>query len=415
MADFNPLDPRLRTDPYSIYQELRLEAPVYWQPLMQTWVLTTYQDNLEVLRDHAAFSSERTRAKNALVQQLESYRLSSGPLGTTPTMLSLDPPAHTRMRSLANKAFTPRVVERSRPHIQEIAEGLLDALPEPGSLDVVADLAVPLPMIVIAEVLGVPVSDRERFKAWSTDIAAGLGGPFQPQQVMDLARDSSNAVADYFRDLIAKRRSEPRDDLLSGLIAAEEQGDLLSEDELIATCILLLIAGNETTTHLIGNGMLALLRNPEQRRRLQADPSLIETAVDEMLRYEGSVQMTSRIVDHDQEFRGQRFEEGQVVLVLLGAANRDPAQFPEPDAFDVSRRPNRHLAFGQGIHYCLGAPLAVAEAQVAFQTLLRRLPEPEAAFDEPDWSQNFVLRALKSLPVTSNPTSTKEETFPRRD
>ena len=401
MADFNPLDPRLRSDPYSIYRELRQEAPVYWQPLMQTWVLTKYEDNLEVLRDHAAFSSERTRAKNALVQQLESYRLSSGPLGTTPTMLSLDPPAHTRMRSLANKAFTPRVVERSRPHIQEIAEELLDALPRPDTLDVVADLAVPLPMIVIAGVLGVPVSDRDRFKAWSSYITAGLGGPFQPQSVLDRARDSSNAIADYFRDLIAKRRNEPRDDLLSGLIAAEEQGDLLSEDELIATCILLLIAGNETTTHLIGNGMLALLRNPDQRRRLQADPSLIESAVDEMLRYEGSVQMTSRVVDHDLEFRGQRFEEGQVVLVMLGAANRDPAQFSDPDAFDVSRRPNRHLAFGQGIHYCLGAPLAVAEAQITFQTLLRRLPEPEAAFDEPDWGQNFVLRALRSLPVTS--------------
>jgi hypothetical protein len=407
MVDFNPLDPRLRTDPYSIYRELREEAPVYWQPGMQTWVLTRYEDNLAALRDHASFSSERTRAKNVLVQQLESYRLSSGPLGTTPTMLSIDPPAHTRMRSLANKAFTPRVVERSRPHIAEIANELLDALPEPGSLDVVADLAVPLPMIVIAEVLGVPLSDRERFKAWSSDIAASLGGPFQPQEVLDRARDSSNAIAGYFRALVASRRGEPRDDLISALIAAEEQGELLSEDELIATCILLLLAGNETTTHLIGNGMLALLRNPDERRRLQADPSLIETAVDEMLRYEGSVQMTSRIVDHDVEFRGRRFEAGQVVLLLLGAANRDPAQFPDPERFDAGRRPNRHLAFGQGIHYCLGAPLALAEAQIAFQTLLRRLPEPEAAFDEPEWGSSFVLRGLKRLPVTSRQSGTK--------
>jgi cytochrome P450 len=408
MADFNPLDPRLRTDPYAIYRELREEAPIYWQPMMQTWILTRYQDNLDALRDHASFSSERTRAKNALVQQLESYRLSSGPLGTTPTMLSIDPPAHTRMRSLANQAFTPRVVERSKPHIQEIANELLDALPEPGRLDVVADLAVPLPMIVIAEVLGVPISDRERFKTWSTDVAASLGGPFQPQEVLDRARDSSNAVADYFRNLIAKRRSKPQDDLLSALIAAEEQGDLLSEDELIATCILLLIAGNETTTHLIGNGMLALLRNPDQRRRLQADLSLSPTAVDEMLRYEGSVQMTSRIVDHDLDFKGQRFEEGQVVLLLLGAANRDPAQFPNPETFDVARRPNRHLAFGQGIHYCLGAPLAVVEAQIAFETLLRRLPEPEANFETPDWGASFVLRGLKSLPVISKAAFAKQ-------
>jgi len=408
MADFNPLDPRLRADPYSIYRELREEAPVYWQPMMQTWILTRYEDNLAVLRDHAAFSSERTRAKNALVQQLESFRLSSGPLGTTPTMLSVDPPAHTRMRSLANKAFTPRVVERSRPHIQEIADELLDALPEPGTLDVVADLAVPLPMIVIAEVLGVPASDRERFKGWSSDVAASLGGPFQPPDVLEKARNSSNEIADYFRDLMARRRREPRDDLISALIAAEEQGDLLSEDELIATCILLLIAGNETTTNLIGNGMLALLRNPEQRRRLQADPSLIETAVDEMLRYESSVQMTSRIVDHDIDFQGQRFEEGQVVLLLLAAANRDPAQFPDPERFDAGRRPNRHLAFGQGIHYCLGAPLALAEAQIAFQTLLRRLPEPEGAFDQLEWGQSFILRGLKRLPVTSQKAPGKQ-------
>jgi cytochrome P450 len=407
LADFNPLDPRLRTDPYSIYRELREAAPVFWQPLMQTWILTRYEDNLAVLRDHVSFSSERTRAKNALVQQLESYRLSSGPLGTTPTMLSVDPPAHTRMRSLANKAFTPRVIERSRPHIQEIANELFDALPQPNAIDVVADLAVPLPMIVIAEVLGVPVSDRERFKGWSSDVAASLSGPFQPPDVLEKARISSNEIADYFRALIAKRRSQPGDDLISALIAAEEQGDLLSEDELIATCILLLIAGNETTTNLIGNGMLALLRNPEQRRRLQADPSLIDTAVDEMLRYESSVQMTSRIVDHDVEFRGQRFEEGQVVLLLLAAANRDPAQFPEPERFDAGRRPNRHLAFGQGIHYCLGAPLALAEAQIAFQTLLHRLPEPEPAFDQPEWGQSFILRGLKRLPITSRAAPAK--------
>jgi hypothetical protein len=407
MADFNPLDPRLRTNPYEVYRELREGAPVFWQPLMQTWVLTRYDDNLTVLRDHASFSSERTRAKNALVQQMESYRLSSGPLGTTPTMLSIDPPAHTRMRHLVNKAFTPRVIERIRPHIAEIADQLLDALPEPGALDVVSDLAIPLPMIVIAEVLGVPLSDRERFKSWSTDVANSLGGPFQAPEVLERARLSSLEIADYFREQIAQRRKAPREDLLSALCAAEEQGDLLSEDELIATCILLLVAGNETTTNLIGNGMLALLNHPEERRRLQADPSLIESAVDEMLRYEGPVQMTSRVVDHDLEFRGQRFEEGQVVLLLLAAANRDPAQFPDPDRFDVARRPNRHLAFGQGIHYCLGAPLAVAEAQIAFQRLLRRLPEPEAAFEAPEWGQSFILRGLKHLPVRSGAVASK--------
>ena len=266
----------------------------------------------------------------------------------------------------------------------------------------VNDLAIPLPMIVIAEVLGVPLSDRERFKAWSTDVANSLGGPFQAPDVLDRARRSSNEIADYFRDQIAQRRQAPREDLLSALCAAEEQGDLLSEDELIATCILLLVAGNETTTNLIGNGMLALLNNPDERRRLQADPSLIESAVDEMLRYEGSGA-------DDLAHRGPRLRvprparsrRGRWCLLLLAAANRDPAQFPEPERFDVARRPNRHLAFGQGIHYCLGAPLAVAEAQVAFQTLLRRLPEPEAAFETPEWGQSFILRGLKRLPVRS--------------
>lgn len=400
MADFNPFDPRLRTDPYGVYRELREESPVFWSPMLQVWLLTRYTDVFDALKDHKRYSSERTRAKNPLVQQLESYRMSSGPLGTTPTMLSIDPPDHTRMRSLVSKAFTPRQVERVRPHMQEIADGLLDALPEPGRMDVVADFAVPFPIIVIAEMLGIPASDRERFKAWSTDIAATLGGPFQPAEVLERSVKASNELADYFRAQIALRRAEPRDDLLSALCAVEEQGDLLTEDELIATCILLLIAGNETTTNLIGSGMYTLLRNSDELRKLQADPSLMPSAIEEMLRYEPSAQMTSRIVAEDFELHGNRFEPGQVVLTVLAAANRDPEMFPEPDRFDVTRTPNRHLAFGHGIHHCLGAPLAVVEARIAFESLLRRMPEPQAAFEAPEWGQSFVLRGLKTLPVT---------------
>jgi cytochrome P450 len=316
-------------------------------------------------------------------------------------MLSLDPPAHTRMRNLVNKAFTPRVVERVRPHIQDIADALIDALPDLQRIDVMRDLAVPLPVIVIAETLGVSVSERERFKAWSSDVAGTLAGPFQPADVLDRARVSSNELADYFRDELNKRRRAPRDDLLTALLQAEEHGDLLSEDELLATCILLLVAGNETTTYLIGNGMLALLEFPDQRRRLQAEPSLIASAVDEMLRYDGPVQMTSRIVMEEMEFRGKKMEPGQVILTLLGAANRDPAQFEDPDSLDIGRQNNRHLGFGYGIHYCVGAPLAVVEAQVAVNTLLRRFPEPEPAFETPEWGSSFILRGLKSLPIVS--------------
>ena len=401
MADFNPFDPRLRSNPYAVYKELRDEAPVHWGPVMQVWVLTRYEDVLAVLRDHTRFSSERTRATNPFVKQMEEYRLASGPLGRSPTMLSLDPPAHTRTRNLVNKAFTPRVIESIRPHIQEIAEGLLDRLPEPNRIDVVADLAVPLPVTVIAELLGVPSADQERFKAWSTDIAGTLGGIFQPAELLDRAQKSSLELADYFRAQIGLRRTEPRDDLLSSLIAAEEQGDLLSEDELIATCMLLLVAGNETTTNLIGNGMLALLEHPDQLRILQNDSSLIPAAVDEMLRYDGPVQMTSRIVAEELEFQGKRMEPGQVVLAVLGAANHDPEQFDDPESFDITRFAKRNLAFGHGIHYCIGAPLALAEAQIVFESLLRRFPNPRAAFETPAWGQSFVLRGLKSLPMTS--------------
>ena len=400
MADFNPFDPRLRSNPYEVYRELREEAPVFWSPIMQVWLLTRYDDVFDTLKDHRRFSSERTRATNPLVQQLESYRMSSGPLGTTPTMLSIDPPDHTRMRSLVSKAFTPKQVDRVRPHMQEIAEALMDALPEPGRMDVVADFAVPFPIIVIAELLGIPASDRDRFKAWSTDIAATLAGPFLPADVLERSVRSSNELADYFRGQIAQRRTQPRDDLLSALCAVEEQGDLLSEDELIATCILLLIAGNETTTNLIGSGMFTLLQNPEQRRWLQADPSRLPSAVEEILRYEPSAQMTSRVVAEPMELRGQTLEPGQVVLTVLAAANRDPEVFPDPDHFDVTRSPNRHLAFGHGIHHCLGAPLAVVEARIAFESLLRRMPDPQAAYEAPEWGQSFVLRGLKALPVT---------------
>jgi cytochrome P450 len=399
MADFNPFDPRLRSDPYEVYSELRDEAPVFWSEMMQVWLLTRYGDVLEALKDHRRYSSERTRSTNPLVLELEHYRLSSGPFGTTPTMLSLDPPDHTRMRGLVSKAFTPRQVERVRPRMEDIARELLDSLEEPGHMDVVADFAVPFPIIVIAEMLGVPATDRAQFKAWSTSIAATLAGPFLPPEVLERSVRSANELADYFRGQIELRRAEPRDDLLSALCAVEEQGELLTEDELIATCILLLLAGNETTTNLIGSGMLTLLRFPDERRRLQADFSQLPGAVEEMLRYESPAQMTSRIATEPIKLRGHRFEPGQVVLTVLAAANRDPRRFRQPDRFDIMRRPNRHLAFGQGIHYCLGAPLAVVEARIAFESLLRRMPEPQAAFETPDWGPSFILRGLKSLPV----------------
>ena len=401
MVEYNPLSPEVRANPYPTYAAMRAEEPVYWLPLIQGWLLTRYDDVLAVLRDHVRFSSDRRKATNPLVQQAMAMEQGASPVFRAPTMLGSDPPAHTRMRNLVNKAFTPRVVEQMRPHIQQITDDLLDAAAGDGRLDVMADLAVPLPIIVIAEMLGVSPQDRAQFKAWSNDIAMTLDRPVQTQASIDRVRDSANALADYFLGVIRDRRAAPRDDLLTALLAAREGSDLLSEDELLSTLILLLVAGNETTTNLIGNGVLALLRNRDQLRLLQAGPSLIEAAVEELLRYDSPVQATARIALTAVTLRDKSVEPGQVVVAFLGAANRDPAQFAAPDRLDLRRPENRHLSFGHGIHYCIGSPLARVEAQTAIATLLRRFPDLETDLVEPVWRSSFVLRGLESLPVTS--------------
>jgi cytochrome P450 len=317
-------------------------------------------------------------------------------------MLDRDPPDHTRLRGLVSKAFTPRVVEALRPHIQTIVDGLLDRVRGAGKMDLVEDFAYPLPVIVICEMLGVPLEDRERFKTWGLDIARGLDAIWLPPD-SDVARRSVAArheLAEYFRDLIGRRRTEPRADLLSGLIAAEEAGDKLSEEELLATCILLLVAGHETTVNLIGNGTLALLRNPDQLERLRRQPDLIGAAVEELLRYDGPVQRTARIPSEDVVIGGRTIPKGEMVMPFMGAADRDPAQFPDPDRLDIARADNRHLAFGWGIHFCLGAPLARVEGQIAIGTLVRRLPDLALATERPEFRQSLTLRGLSSLPVS---------------
>jgi pimeloyl-[acyl-carrier protein] synthase len=267
---------------------------------------------------------------------------------------------------------------------------------------VIEEFAYPIPVAVICEMLGVPIEDHERFKGWSVDIARGLDliwlGPDS-----DVGRRSvaaRHALAEYFRGLIAQRRAAPRSDLLSGLIAAEEAGDKLNEMELLATCILLLIAGHETTVNLIGNGMLALLRHRDQLERLQRDPGLITTAVEELLRFDGPVQRTARIPSEDVTLGGHTIAKGEMVMPFIGAADRDPAQFPDPDRLDIGRSDNRHIAFGWGIHFCLGAPLARIEGQIAINTLLRRLPKVSLATDVPEYRPSLTLRGLKALPVT---------------
>ncbi len=393
MISFNPMDPEFLADPYPTYHRLRAADPVHRSPL-GFWVLTRYEDVVAVLRD-PRFIKEPLAA-------LVAARFGMGvPPGIGLSMLDRDPPDHTRLRGLVSKAFTPRVVEGLRPRVQQIVDGLIARAEAAGVMDLIEEFAYPIPVAVICEMLGVPVEDHERFRGWSLDIARGLDAVLLPPEsdVVRRSAASRRALAGYFRDLIAERRAAPRGDLLSALIAAEEAGDTLSEDELLATCILLLIAGHETTVNLIGNGTLALLRHPAELRRLREQPALIASAVEELLRYDGPVQRTARVAGADATIGGRTIGKGEMVMPFIGAADRDPAQFPDPDRLDIARADNRHIAFGWGIHFCLGAPLARVEGQIAIDTLVRRLPKLEPVTDAPEYRQSLTLRGLKTLPV----------------
>jgi len=397
-AEFNPFAPGMLADPYAMYRALREQAPIYRSEMMESWILTRYDDIDAVLTD-SRFSSDRTRAKTRFAQMIREQQEQYGPMSSAQTMLTSDPPDHTRLRRLVSKAFTPRAVENLRPRIQEIIDYLLDEAGKSGEFDIIHELAYPLPVIVIAEMLGVPAEDRHRFKEWSDTVVATLGGPFTPPEVMEAGRRAIDELGEYFGHIIAARRAEPKEDLISGLIAAEEGGQVLSEDEIFATCILLLIAGNETTTNLIGTSMLALFRNPDQLERLREDPALISSAVEELLRYAGPVHGTGRVPKEDIEIAGHTFHEGEMVFTLLAAGNRDPTHYENPEQLDIGRNPTDHLAFGDGIHFCLGAPLARAEAQITIGTMLQRFPKLRLLDEDPEWGGTFIIRGPKRLNV----------------
>jgi cytochrome P450 len=393
MKSFNPMDPEFLADPYPTYHRLRAEDPVHRSPL-GFWVLTRYEDVAAVLRDPRFI-------KEPLAALVAARFGAEVPRGVGLSMLDRDPPDHTRLRSLVSKAFTPRVVEGLRPRIQKIVDGLIARAEAAGSMDLIEEFAYPIPVNVICEMLGVPVEDHERFKGWSLDIARGLDSIWLPpdSEIPRRSAAARHAISDYFRELIGQRRAAPRGDLLSALIAAEEAGDKLNEEELLATCILILIAGHETTVNLIGNGVLALLRHPAELSRLRATPGLVTTAVEELLRYDGPVQRTARVASDDATIGGHTIHKGEMVMPFIGAADRDPAQFSEPDRLDLSRADNRHIAFGWGIHFCLGAPLARVEGQIAIETLVRRLPRLELVTETIEYRQSLTLRGLKELPV----------------
>ena len=394
---FDPHDPAFQADPYPAYAALRAGAPVALLEVrgFRFYWLSRYDDVAAALRD-PRLSAKKFPDDMLAAGVPDSFRRLGELL--THMMLLKDPPDHTRLRGLVNTAFTPRVIEGLRARAEAIVGELLDAVQPSGRMDVIRDLATPLPVIVIAELLGIAAVDRERFKHWSDDIAVVLDGSVRTAG-LPAAAASCAELSEYLRGEVAARRRAPREDLLSRLIAARDHADALSEDELIATCVLILLAGHETTTNLIGNGVLALGRHPAELARLRRDPQLVRGAVEEMLRFDSPVQMTSREAKEPVLLGGVRLEPGIEVNLSLGAANRDPAQFEDPERFDVTRAPNRHLAFGLGAHFCLGAPLARLEAQAAFEAIVRRIPvwklESEAIRRRP----GLVLRGLASLPI----------------
>jgi cytochrome P450 len=390
--------PEFRENPYALYAQMRGEDPVY-RSSQGLWYLTRYVDVEAALHD-LRLSNDQDRLSYALAGRKGSLeRLSRLGQRLGRTMINTDPPDHTRLRKLTNKAFTARRVQDLRPRIQAIVSELLDAAIAAGpTMDLITALAYPLPITVICELLGVPHRDRERVRAWSRRLV-DQATPDLTEDGLARIEQAMEEFEDYLRDLIHQRRVTPADDILSALVTAQERGDQLSDDELLSTCFLLLVAGHETTVNLIGNGTLALLRHPDQLRRLQQDPTLIRSAVEELLRYDSPAQIVGRIVTERMQIGERMLSDGDLVFPVLGAANHDPDRFDDPDRLDLGRSNNRHVSFGNGPHFCLGAPLARLEAEIALSTLVRRVPALRLDTETPEWRPNPFLRGLETLPV----------------
>jgi cytochrome P450 len=389
------LEPEVLANPYPLYHKLRSEDPVHWDRFLHTWVVTRYPDVLNVLH---SFSADRTPTPEQLTAMGLSG-LNAIAKVMVKQMLFMDAPAHTRLRGLASVAFTPQKVRVLKGHIQEITDNLLDRVQARGEMDLIQDFAAPMPAIVTAEMLGVPTEDHSDLKKWSADFAEMLGNFQHNPDRIPRVLESTNNLTNYFRDAIAKMREHPREGLIHSFMTAEMDGDRLSEEEIIANCVVTMVGGQETTTNLIGNGLLTLMRNPAQLARLRDDPNLISSGVEELLRYESPSQHTGRIAREDVEIGGKQIRKGQAVMAIMAAANRDPERFPHPDELILDRADNKHLAFGWSSHFCFGAPLARMEGQIAFETILRRLPNLEVVPGPLTWRTNSGLRGLTALPV----------------
>ncbi len=389
------LDPGVLANPYPLYHRLRREDPVHWDPYLHAWVVTRYNDVATVLQ---RFSAERMPTP-AQLTALGLAELNPVADLLVRQMIFMDPPNHTRLRALAAAAFTPARAEAMRFHIQEITDELIDRVIEKGCMDVIADFADLLPATVTAELMGVPVNDRDQLKTWSKDFSEMLGNFQHNPGRAALMLETVEKMTIYFRERMREQARHPREGVVHALMSAKIGGDRLSEDEVIANCIITMTGGQETTTNLIGNGLLALLQNPQELARLQADPALLPAAVEEFLRYESPIQHTARLAPADTELGGKMIRKREAVIAVIGAANHDPERFPDPDSLNITRTDNRHLAFGWAGHYCFGAPLARVEGQIAFATIFRRLrhlrldPVPLA------WRHNMVFRGLDALPI----------------
>jgi cytochrome P450 len=386
------------SNPYPVYRELRTNDPVYYSEAWNGWVVTRYEDVRAILQDQR-FSSARTPA---FLQQLPSHVQPE--LEGLNRYMSLwigfvDAPEHTRLRSVATKTLAPRLFESLRPRIQEITNRLLEPIAGTGKMDAIRDLAYPLPLTVISELIGIPPEHRLRFKKSSDEFVA-LVGPSRPTlEKAKAAQAGLSAMIEFLRPVYLDRRENPQADMMSILMRCEADGNLLDEEEVLLLCASLAIGGHETTTNLIGNGLLALLNHPNQLAKLQTEPELINTAVDEFLRYDPPLQRALRVAKEDIEFQGKHIKQGEIVLAMLAAANRDPAVFPEPERLDIARQENRHLTFGYASRYCLGAQLARIEGQVAIGTVVRELSDLQLAETGPQRTENWAFRGLASLPL----------------
>jgi hypothetical protein len=389
------MEPEVLANPYPLFRRLRTEDPVHWDPFLHCWVVTRYEDVQRVLHTFTA-------ARTPTPEQLEAMGLERlAPLARIMVrqMLFLDPPDHTRLRRLASTAFTPRRVEGLRSHIRDIANRLVDEVADSGRMDVIAGLAAPLPAVVTAELFGVPSEDHEMLKDWSADFAEMLGNFQHNPDRFAHALAAAEGMSAYFRERIAEHRRHPRDGLIQALIEAEVDGSTLALDELVANLIVTMVGGQETTTNLIGNGLLSLLRWPEQLARLDADRSLMASAVEELLRFEAPSQHTARLAPEDLMMGGKAIRKRQAVIAVMAAANRDPERFPDPDRLDIARVDNRHVSFGWGPHFCFGAPLARIEGQIVFETVLDRMKHIEMEPGSLVWRTNLGLRGLTALPL----------------